>query len=151
MNSRNDSGRSNGVGAVRRKLAQYMREQAACRVAQAEREPLSAVNHRRSANASEAWARYVEALPDDDPSLVAIADGQALIGSPPEFRPRGDGGSMIRGHGYPNTIAWDEGSRTLGPSPEWATPEPAPNATLMRELALLERPPGPPGEEAWAV
>jgi hypothetical protein len=30
-------------------------------------------------------------------------------------------------------------------------PEPPPNATLMRELARLEGPPGPPGEEAWVV
>jgi hypothetical protein len=151
MNIRKDSGRGDDARAVRWKLAEYMRAQAAWRVAQAEREPLSAANHRRSADAIEAWARYVEALPDDDPSLAAIAEGQALIGSPPEFRPRSDGGSIIRGHGYPNTIGWDEETRTLVPSPEWATPEPPPNATLMRELARLEGTPAPPGEEAWLV
>ena len=138
--------------AVRRKLAEYMRAQARWHLAQAEQRPRFAASHRRSADAIEAWARYVEALPDNDPNLVAIAEGgQALIGSPPEFRPRSDGGSMIRWHGYPKTIAWDEETGDFGESPELATPEPPPNATLMRELALLEGPPGPPAEEAWLV
>jgi hypothetical protein len=150
MNSRKDSGRGD-VSAVRRKLAEYMRAQARWRLAEAERRPLFAASHRRSADAIEAWARYVEALPDDDPSLAAIAEGQAMIGSPPQFRPRGDGGSMIRGHGYPKTVAWDEETGAFGESPEVATPAPPPNATLMRELALLEGPPGPPAEEAWLV
>jgi urease accessory protein UreF len=88
--------------SVAEKLAAYMRAQAAWRRALALREARRAAAHRRSADAIEAWAQYVEAPPIDDPNLAAIAAGQAMIGSPPEFRPRGDGGAMIRGHGYPN-------------------------------------------------
>jgi hypothetical protein len=127
------------AGGVKRKLAEYMRAQAAWRVACASREPRQADAHRRSADAIEAWAQYVEALADDDPNLAAIAAGQALIGSPPDFRPRGDGGAMIRGLGYPVTHDRDE----------LATPAPPPNETLMSELAALEGPAESSGEVAY--
>jgi hypothetical protein len=135
--------------SVRLKLAEYMRAQAAWRARLASQEPRSAAAHQRSADAIEAWARYVEALPDDDPNLAAIAAGQTLIGSPPEFRPRSDsGGAMIRHHGYPNTVAWDEQTGALDVTVGLAAPEPPPNETLMVELAVLEGPPGPAQEVA---
>jgi hypothetical protein len=136
------------TGRVKRKLARYMRAQVAWRVACASWDPARAPGHRRSADAIEAWAQYVEALPDDDPNLAAIAAGQALIGSPPDFRPRSDGGAMIRRLGYPKTIGSDERTGALGSSPELATPAPPPNKTLMSELAALEGPPGPSEEVA---
>ena len=129
------------AAGVKRKLAEYMRRQAAWRVACASREPRRADAHRRSADAIEAWAQYVEALADDDPNLAAIAAGQALIGSPPDFRPRGDGGAMIRGLGYPVTTDCDE----------LATPVPPPNETLMSELAALEGRPESSEEVAYLV
>jgi hypothetical protein len=143
---------ANDVRTVRPKLAAYMRAQAAWRARLASRDSRSAAAHRRSADAIEAWARYVQALPDDDPNLAAIAAGQALIGSPPQFRPRSDSGAaMIRQHGYPNTVAWDEETGAIDPTIDLATPEPPPNETLMAELAKLEGPPGPAQEVAYLV
>jgi hypothetical protein len=49
---------------------------------------------------------------------------------------------MIRGHGYPNAAGWDEETEEIDASVGLDTADPAPNDTLMSELARLEGPPG---------
>jgi hypothetical protein len=58
---------------------------------------------------------------------------------------------MIRHHGYPNTVAWDEETGALDLTVDLATSEPPPNETLMVELAILERPPRPSQEVAYTA
>ena len=44
----------------------------------------------------DAWAAFVEALPDDNEHVLAIARAQAEIGDPAQFTPRCDDGLHVR-------------------------------------------------------